>query len=63
VYTAMEFSRCTRTRVRPTRRTARRTVSQNSAARRSVEVDIVLGVTDHRTSSEEDIDGPASPWE
>jgi hypothetical protein len=43
---AMEFSRCTRARARPTEKycaASAGTVSQNSAARFSVEVDIVLG--------------------
>src|ERR1041384_853962 len=50
---AMEFSRCTRTRIRPEKnRPIGQAVSQNSAAIVCVEVDIVLGEPVYRTNPE-----------
>ena len=54
--TAMEFSRCARTLVRPVERPAVTPVSQNSTA--FVEVDVVLGELGNRTA--EAIDWPSA---
>src|SRR5438552_14669010 len=55
---AMEFSRCARTRAAPQRTPARGPVSQNSAARRNIEVDMLLGELGVLTA--EAIEGPSA---